>query len=188
MSTACPGARRQGTKSVVPKTFVDWCTVLGFAIALWLLLAKPCASIKRKVLNWSAERSQQKTSKRIEELQELLSRIELLPLLSEFENMVLLGLAGIAMFIAITPALAALGYLVALTEPTPWVSARDLVKKILLALLVMVNTLIGVGIARTLETFREQRSQAYRDIIEKDINELKARSKRQPESGIHTDV
>ena len=87
----------------MPKTFVDWCTVLGFAIALWLLLAKPRAYIKRKTLNWWAAR--EKTEKRIQQLEEMLSKIELLPLLSDFENMVLIGLAGISMFIAITPAL-----------------------------------------------------------------------------------
>jgi hypothetical protein len=166
----------------VPKTFVDWCTVLGFVIALWPLLAKPRAYARRRILNWWAERSQQKTTKRIEDLQELLSKIELLPLLTEFENMVLLGLAGIAMFIAITPALAALVYLTSLIVPEP-VSARELLKMILLAFIVVLNALIGFGIRTTLETFREQRSQAYRNIIQKDINELKARLKEHSESG-----
>jgi hypothetical protein len=96
-------------------------------------------------LNWLAERSEQKTNQRIKELQRRLTESEALPALTEFENIVLLGLAGIAMFIAITPALAALVYLTTLTEPTVQPTLRDLLKILLVACVVVINMLVGFG-------------------------------------------
>jgi hypothetical protein len=63
------------------------------------------------------------------------------------------------------------------TDPTSDapVTTKGMLASVLLAGVVVINFLIGTGIRYTLEKFRTERSQAYRDLIKKNISELQAR-------------
>jgi hypothetical protein len=159
----------------MPKTFVDWCTVLGFVLALWLILAKPRAYIERSVLNWLATLTRERTEERIRQLEEISSKSELLPLLTAFEDMVLRGLSGIFVFLTMISAIAAFACLIIFIPPGTEISSKELLRLVLLTLLLAIIVLLGMGIGRAIDTFREARSQVYRDMINKSIADLRAR-------------
>jgi hypothetical protein len=167
-------------KDAVPKTFVDWCTVIALALAVWAVSSKPRTALKRWTLNWWATRSRANTEKRIQKLQTELAKAESLPLLTEFEAIVLRGLSVIFLFACIIPLLMFLAYAMIYTNvpilPVP-ATLKEFLNEVQVTLFATLLFLLGFGMSREFENFRLLRSTKYRDTVRKNIEELQARLK-----------
>ena len=159
----------------MPRTFADWCSVLGLALALWLLAAKPRAHVKRWALNWWAERSRASLQQRVKKLQAVLLRIESLQALTEFEDIVLRGILGIVMLLVLIPILAVMAYIMAFSDRQLALIPKDLYRQTMLTLLVFLNVLVGIGIQKVVGEFRLEHSLDYRASLRNDIAKLQAR-------------
>jgi hypothetical protein len=77
-------------------TFAEWCGVVALLLATFHFLFPDIGNdMGHSILNWWAGLSRQKREKRIQELQATLARIEALPVLSEFEDIVIRSLASL---------------------------------------------------------------------------------------------
>ena len=160
----------------MPKTFVEWCTVIGLILVLWQFSSKCRDTLKRLLLNWIAKRSRAKTEKRIRKLQTALSAIESLPVLTEFEDIVLRGFISIFLFLEHLSLLAFLSIAIFWAEPlipTAAIFFRDLP----IDLVVLLGALTAFGMVSFFHRFRVDRSSKYRETIRKNIDELEARMK-----------
>ena len=158
----------------MPKTFVEWCAVIGLILVLWQFSSKRRDTLKRLLLNWIAKRSRAKTEKRIRKLQTALSRIESSPVLTEFEDIVLRGFSGIFSFLAFLSILAFLSFAIIMGEPlipTAAMFFRDFP----INLVILIGALMAFGTVRYFDRFRLDRSSKYREAIRKDIDQLEAR-------------
>src|SRR5258708_3564734 len=100
-------------------TFAEFCGLIALLIAVIHFVFPDLGNdMGHSILNWWASRSRQKREKRIRELQATLTRIEALPVLSEFEDIVMRSLASLHIFVFLLPALALMTYMIVLT-PRP---------------------------------------------------------------------
>jgi|ERR1700680_596834 len=158
-------------------TILEWCGPVALLIALVAyLFPQVGASVGNSILNWWATRSRSTTEKRIEKLEKILEESEPLPLLTDFEEMVIRGLTGITVLLMMMPALAALAY-ITVFSPAPLfrLTVRDLYQQTLLTLILLIGALMGVGIQRVLDRFRLNRNLEYRQSLRKQIEQLRAR-------------
>jgi|ERR1035437_254354 hypothetical protein len=149
-------------------------------IALILFILAPAYTILvkdklwPKLQDWWAGRSRASLQKRIQKLETALGRIDSLPVLTEFEDMVMRGLFGVLVLLTILPPLALFAFLAAFTGLNSGLALQTY-SEIVFTLLTFVFVFMGVGIAQTLITFRQERSLAYRKTVRKHIDELQAR-------------
>ena len=151
-----------------------WCTVIGFVLGVWVVSSKPRSALTRWTLNWWATRSRSNTEKRIQKLQTALAKTESLTILTEFEDTVLRGLSGIILFLCVIALLALLGFATLSTNLSAATPTGFLHQSFLFLFALLVG-LIGIGIAKYLDNFRLPRSLAYRETVQKNIEELQAR-------------
>jgi hypothetical protein len=156
---------------------------IALTVSLFLFLLAPFFRkwvdlvVWPKIADWWATRSRSKTQERIDKLHGVLCRIESLPLLTEFEEMVMRAFAGVTVLLMELPTLGFLAYLMVFSGYRPFVkgSVIDLGSIILLALLLLLFDLMAIGVARALDKFRRERSSEYRQFLKVNIEELKGR-------------
>jgi hypothetical protein len=128
------------------------------------------------IADWWATRSRSKTQERIDKLQGVLSQIESMPLLTEFEDAVIRGLGGLTMLLMALPTLGLLACLTVLRGgPFVNLSLVDAWPVLMLTLLLFVFALMAIGTQKALDKFRRERSLGYRQLVKVNIEELKAR-------------
>ena len=123
-----------------------------------------------KLADWWASRSRSTIEKRITKLERLLAQIEPLPSLTDFEDIVLRGLAGIIAYIMIIPLLAEVAY--QSFYPSQW--AANTSGQLILFLVVTIFLLVGIGMQTAIDKFRRHRLLKYRELLRKDIDRLRA--------------
>ena len=96
-----------------------------------------------KIANWWASRSRLTLQKRILKLEATLTRVEALPTLGEFEDLVLRSINGIVALLVIIPLLAAMAYVIAFCDPAFSLIPKDWYRQVLLLLLAFVHCLTG---------------------------------------------
>lgn len=125
-----------------------------------------------KIANWWASRSRLTLQKRILKLEATLTRVEALPTLGEFEDLVLRSINGIVALLVIIPLLAAMAYVIAFCDPAFSLIPKDWYRQLLLLLLAFVHCLTGVGMLRFVDRFRLERSTEYKTALRNDLRTL----------------
>jgi hypothetical protein len=133
-----------------------------FDLVLWPRLA-----------DWWASRSRSKTEQRIRKLEGALSRIESLPILSDYEDMVLRGLFGVLILLTILPPLGQVAYLMAFAGPMSLLGPQTFAEFVF-GLWTFLFIAMGIGMGQTIVKFRQERSSAYRATLRENIDKLKA--------------
>jgi hypothetical protein len=129
-----------------------------------------------RIADWWASRSRVALEKRVLKLEAILTRIEPLPILTEFENLVLRSINGIFGMLTMMPIIALVAYIGVFSEPTLLLSfPKDWRRQIVLLLLAVLVGLIGIGMGRFIDQFCRERSSEYKTSIRDDINALRAR-------------
>ena len=133
---------------------------IAVPLALFLFLIAPFfrkwvdVVLWPKIANWWASRSRLTLQKRILKLDATLTRVEALPTLGEFEQLVLRGINGVVGLLVIIPLLAAIAYVIAFSDPAFSPIPKDWYRQLLLLLLVCVHCLTGVGMVQFVDRFR----------------------------------
>jgi hypothetical protein len=125
-----------------------------------------------KLANWWVSRSRSKTERRIKRLESQLARIESLPLLTEFEKMVLSGFIGIYMIAGMVLATAVMIDFMSIYERhlnhVP-VSTSEPGLLVVGALLAFITLACGVSVS----TFRADRTTEHKQMLQASIGTLK---------------
>jgi len=169
----CGRARGQGTKERVWQTILEWLAVIsGLVALLHFFFPKHGARAGDYFLNRFAELSKVRTEKRIKRLQAHLFEVDSLPLLTDFEEKVLIGFSVLIKLILAVPMLLLAFYAV----------LRG-IQKTSLDPLTSFFIVCAVGMLFALaerwrvyfDKFRYYRASRYRDALRKDIEKLQAR-------------
>jgi hypothetical protein len=132
--------------------------------------------------NWWAERSIASTRKRIDKLEKLLADNEQrYKVLSEGEDYILNGLAGLGLLATFCVELLVVVLLAITSFATPTVSSHDKAPVVAAALFAAAFAyLVGYATFLKLSVFRRNRSPRIRNAMRKNIEELKQRLAKRP--------
>jgi hypothetical protein len=149
---------------------------LSISILLWLFAPYyrriTDSVVWPRIEGWWGTRSKSKLQNRIALLREEMRKSESLPLLTEFENLVLLAFSGVVTLIALAPGMVFVAYLMAKVQP--YVLLPSL-QDSFYGLWTIVYMLLGLGVRLRIERFRLERSELHRTKLRNDIEPLHAR-------------